>query len=411
MYLKEKGSFSLQKIERIIPDGAIGGQLKTSHKSHFMLILNFLSMIVKKLLYLLLIPFVFACESNPQTKNGTPPKVTTITIIPKDVPIFFEYIAITESSREVNIQARINGFLDKRIYTEGEWVEEGEVLFVMDKKPFIAQVNAAKAALERQKAALETAKLNLDRTIPLAKLNALSQKDLDDAKGRYDSAQAAVSQSEAELETAELNLSYCTIASPLKGITSNALQQDGTYLNFQNSLLTTVSQLTPIWVNFSISESELHSYKKGVREKTIIPPNRDEYQVEVILVDGTVFPYRGQITFTQPFFNPQTGTFLIRSSLENPDGIIRPNQYVRVKVHGAMRPNGILVPQRAVHQSSKGHYVFVVNEEGKAVIQPVVVGPWIEKDWLIHQGLQKGDKVIVDGAMRVQTGEKVDMEG
>lgn len=350
-----------------------------------------------------------SCEKGGKP-SGTVKKVSvsTITVEAKDVPIDLVYIATTQSSRLVNINARVNGFLEKRVYTEGEIVQEGQVLFLMDKKPFQAQVDAAEAALNMKKASMETARLNLNRTKPLTELNALSQKDLDDATGTFQSSSAAVEQAKAQLETALLNLSYCTITSPLYGITSAALEQDGSYINIQNSKLTTVAALNPMWVNFSISENEIQAFRQQIAKGILIAPKVDEYDVEIILVDGSLFPHKGKITFADPNYNQETGTFLIRATVDNPDAILRPNQYVRVRLQGAVRPKAILIPQRAVQQSSKGHYVFVVDKEGNADMRPVVVGPWQGTDWFINEGLRSGDVVIVDGGMTLRPGTPVE---
>jgi membrane fusion protein (multidrug efflux system) len=333
--------------------------------------------------------------------------VTMEVVEAHDVPVTIQYIAQTQSSHLVNIQARVTGFLEKRVYTEGEFVKKDQVLFLMDKKPFQAQVDAAKAALDRQEAALEVARLNLERVKPLAKLNALSQKDLDDATGSFQTNAASVEQAKAQLETANLNLSYCTITSPLDGITSSANQQEGTYLNLADSQLTTVSALSPIWVNFSISERQIQSYMDDVKEGKLIPPKDDQFVVRVIQVNGNVFPHKGKITFTEPFFNANTGTFLIRASVNNPEGILRPNQYVHAIIEGAIRPNAIVVPQRAVHQSAKGNYVWVINRENKAELRPVTVGDWHGEGWFIDDGIISGEKVIVDGGMNLQPGSLV----
>lgn len=333
--------------------------------------------------------------------------VTTLVIQPKDVPVNFEFVAQTQSSHQVNIQARVSGFLDQRVYVEGEMVEKGQELFIMDKKPYQVQVDAAKAALAMREAALETARLNLNRVKPLAELDALSQRDLDDANGMFLSNSAAVEEAKSGLETALLNLSYCTILSPLKGITSAAEKQDGTYLNVADSQLTTVSALDPIWVNFSLSESQIQNYNEQVEKGLLLPPASKEFQVKVILLNGKVFPHAGKITFTEPYFNSQTGTFLIRASVENPEGVLRPNQYVRAKVEGATRPNAILVPQRAVQQSAKGQFVWLVNEEGKADFRPVTVGDWYGEDWFINEGLAEGEQVIVDGGITLHAGVSV----
>ncbi len=260
------------------------------------------------------------CKKKEQAPPPPPPSVEVTQVVAKDTPIVFEYVAQTQSSHQVNIQARVNGFLEKRTYTEGAVVKTGDVLFVMDKKPYQAQVEAAVAALGKQKAAMETARLNLERTKPLTAKNALSQKDLDDATGAYQSAAAAVDMAKAQLETAQLNLSYCTINSPVNGITGAAQQQDGTYLSQANSLLTTVAVLSPMWVNFSLSENELKSYRDQIAKGQIRPPKDQNYVIEIVQVDGSIFPQTGRITFADPSFNPQTGTFLIRASVNNPNG-------------------------------------------------------------------------------------------
>ena len=345
-----------------------------------------------------------ACKSEKAAPGPPPPPVVTVMeVVPRDVPVTFEYVAQTQSSHLVNIQARVSGFLDKRMYTEGAVVKEGQVLFQMDAKPFEVQLAQAEAALARQKAALETARLNLARTKPLVEQNALSQKDLDDATGQYESAAAATEQAKAQVESAKLNLSYTTITSPVKGVSSSARQTDGTYINPQNSLLTTVAVLSPMWVNFSLSENEMQKYRDQLEKKLLHAPEKD-YEIEIILVDGSVFPYVGRMTFAEPSYDPQTGTFLIRASVDNPDGILRPNQYVRARLKGALRPNAILIPQRAVQQGPRGHFVWVVGKESKVEQRPVVVGDWLGDDWFIFEGLRSGEKVVIDGGLMLRPG-------
>jgi len=328
-------------------------------------------------------------------------------VVQKDVPVAFEYVAQTQSSHLVNINARVSGFLDRRLYTEGSLVKKGQILFQMDAMPFQVQLDQARAALARQEAALETAHLNLERTKPLAEQKALSQKDLDDATGRYQSDAAAVEQAKAQVETAKLNLSYTTITSPITGISSSALQTDGTYISPENSLLTTVAVLSPIWVNFSISENEMQKYRNQLTKGLLHAPAGKKYTVEVILVDGSVYPFKGELTFAEPSYNTQTGTFLIRANVDNPNGMLRPNQYVRVRLTGAVRPKAILVPQRAVQQGARGHFVWVVNKENKVEQRPVTVGNWYGDDWFISEGLRSGDEVVVDGGLTLRPGMPV----
>lgn len=347
------------------------------------------------------------CTKQKKTSASPPPVVTVMDIVQRDVPIVPEYVAQTQSSRLVNINARVSGFLDKRMYTEGAVVKQGQVLFQMDPKPFKVQLDQAKAALAKQEAALETARLNLARIKPLTEQNALSQKDLDDATGQYQSAAAATEQAKAQVETAKLNLSYTTITSPVTGVSSSARQADGTYISPQNSLLTTVAVLSPMWVNFSLSENEMQKSRDQVSKALLRLPRGEKFIVEIVLVDGSIYPYTGEITFAEPSYNAQTGTFLIRASVNNPAGVLRPNQYVRARLKGAIRPNAILVPQRAVQQGSKGHFVWVVGKENKVEQRPVAVGDWQGDDWFIFEGLRSGEKVVTDGGLTLRPGMSV----
>jgi membrane fusion protein, multidrug efflux system len=334
-------------------------------------------------------------------------EVTTVVAAPRDLPVTFEYLAQTQSSQAVNIQARVSGFLDKRVYTEGEVVRAGQVLFRMDPKPLQAQVDAAQAQLNNAQAALDVAKFNLDRTRPLAEQHALSQKDLDDANGQYLSSKANVDAARANLESAKLNLSYATISSPITGVTGNALVADGSYVSSGNSQLTTVAALSPMWVSFSLSEAEALRYREDIERGTLRRPPGGEYTVEIVLADGTVFPERGRITFNEPAFNAQTGTFSVRVQVANPQGLLRPNQFVRVRLKGAVRPQAQAVPLRAVQQGPKGHFVWVVGGNDTVAMRPVLVGAWIGDEWLITSGLAPDSVVVVDGALTLAAGSAV----
>jgi membrane fusion protein (multidrug efflux system) len=202
----------------------------------------------------------------------------------------------------------------------------------------------------------------LRRVRPLAARNAVSKKELDDAIGIERSSRAAVLAAEGEVRTARLNLGYTTISSPLQGLSSFSKKQEGSYLTVgEQGLLTTVSQVDPIWVNFSISENELLSYRDQIAKGRLKFPRNNDFEVEVVLADGTVFPKRGRINFAEPSFNSDTGTFLVRTELPNPQGQLRPGQFVRARVFGASRPQALQLPQRAVQQGAKGHYVWVIG--------------------------------------------------
>jgi len=348
-----------------------------------------------------------ACGKEVPKLPPPPLEVSIVTVQPRDIDISREYIAQTQSSQAVNIQARVSGWLDKRVYTEGSVVKAGQVLFRMDQKPFQAQLDAANAALQRNQAALQVATANLNRTKPLAQKNALSQKDLDDAQGQYEQAAAAVEQSKAQVTSAQLDLSYTVISSPVAGVSSYAVVADGTYLNPQNAQLTTVSVLTPMWVNFSLSENEYLRLQNDIRDGRLRMPKDMNLTVEIVQPDGSLFPFTGKITFADPSYNAQTGSFLIRATVDNPKGVLRPNQYVRARLKGAVRPNAILVPQRAVQQGAKGHFAWVLNSQGKAEQRPLVVGDWYGDSWFVNEGLVPGDRLVVDGGQRLSPGATV----
>lgn len=351
---------------------------------------------------------VSACskkDSEPTAK--APVEVTVQRIEPRDTPVTSSYDGQTQSSRQVQIYARVNGFLERRVYTEGSLVKEGQVLFLQDPKPFEAQLDAAKGALAAQRARLTTAQQNLARVKPLVAQNALSQKDLDDAIGNEQAAVAAVETARANVETAQLNLGYTTIRSPLTGLSSFAKVQDGAYIGPENSLLTYVEQVDPIYVNFSLSENTILSINDQRNKGLLVPPKNDDYQVEVTLANGKVYSQTGRITFANADFNQQTGTYLLRATLPNPEGELRSGQFVRVDIKGAIRPQAILVPQQAVLQGAKGHFVVVVDKDSKAEIRPVQVGNWYGDQWFINQGLKAGDLVVVDGMVRLAPGVPV----
>lgn len=352
-------------------------------------------------------PLLVGCHTENKVQQHPSPEVSVVQIEARDTPVSIEFVAQTQSSHQVEIRARINGFLNKRVYTEGAIVKEGQVLFEIDPKPFQVQLNQARAALDKNEASLATAQSNLNRVKPLAELDALSQKDLDDATGRAQSAAAEVEQAKAQVESAKLNLSYCTITSPITGITGAALQQDGAYISAQNNQLTTVMILSPIWVNFSVSENVMQNFRAQIDKGLLKPPANNSYEIEVILVDGTVYPYTGRITFAEPMYDSNSGTFMIRSSIPNPEGVLRPNQYVRVRMKGLTRPAAIMVPQKAVQMGAKGHFVWIVNPDDTVDPRPVEVGEWYGNNWFINDGLKAGERVVAEGGLALRPDMKV----
>ncbi|HEY4136840.1 MAG TPA: efflux RND transporter periplasmic adaptor subunit, partial [Casimicrobiaceae bacterium] len=348
------------------------------------------------------------CSKEAPQAQRPPPQVGVVTIAPQTIPFSPTFVAQTESSRQVNIVARVSGFLDRIAYTEGDLVKQGQLMFVLDPKPFRAQFNAAKGELESQQARLSTAKATFGRVKPLAEQDALPQSDLDRAKGELDAATAAVFSAGAKVEEAQLNLGYATISSPVTGVAGRALQRQGAYINSiaDSANLTYVAAVDPIWVNFSISQNQYARWSQEREKGQLVTPKDDNYEVEIVLPGAVHYPYQGKISFAEPTYSQDTGSFLVRAVLPNPKHDLSPGMFVTAMVKGATRPDAIVVPQLAVQQGSNGHLVYVVNANNVAEIRPVIVGDYYgDKNIVIMQGLRGGDRVVVDGLQKVVPGQ------
>ncbi len=342
-----------------------------------------------------------------QEKPAAPPPATEVSVISvetKPVPYSVSFVAQTESSRQVDILSRVAGFLDRIAYAEGDFVKEGQLLFQIDPKPFKAQLEAARGELEAQKARLSTATANLNRVKPLAEQNALSQADLDRATGDFEVATAAVHSAAAKVHEAELNLDYTTIRSPVNGSAGRALQREGAYVggSTETAKLTYVAALDPLWVTFSVSQNQQAKNLEMIEKKVIVPPPNANYEIELVLPDGKVYPFRGKINFADPSFSQETGSFMVRASVPNPKKELRPGMFVTANMHGSIRPNAVVIPQLALQQGAKGHFVLVANAQDKVEMRPVSVGTYANnQEIVVEQGLQAGDRVIVDGFARL----------
>ena len=367
-------------------------------------------------MYVRMISFLFAacllaaCEQEAPPQQRPAPQVSVVTVMPQTIPYEVTFVAQTESSRQVDIVARVSGFLDKIAYQEGELVKAGQLLFQIDPKPFRAQLEAAKGELEAQQARHTTALANLKRIRPLAQQNALPQSDLDKAQGEFDASKAAVFSAQAKVTEAELNLGYTTIASPVTGLASRSLQREGAYLNSlsDTAKLTYVAAIDPIWVNFSISQNQVAKWGDLTKKGLLVPPKNQDYIVELEMIDGSIYPEKGKINFADPSFSQETGAFLVRAVLPNPKQQLRPGMFVTARVKGSVRPDAIVVPQLAVQQGSNGHLVYVVKEDGTAEVRPVVVGDYYgTRDIVIMTGLRAGDRVVTEGVLKVVPGRPV----
>ena len=353
--------------------------------------------------------FLSGCEpaaSNPRA-SMPPPEVTVVTIKPRSVPVTFEYTGQTAGSREVEVRARVTGILLQRNYDEGGRVTAGQSMFTIDPAQFKVAVARAEAALASAEARLAQTERDVVRFKPLLVRKAISQKDYDDAISANEVAEADVKLARANLADARLNLSYTRVEAPVTGIAGRALRSEGNYVSGPEVLLTTVTQIDPIYVLFGIPDDERLELGREVDAGRLVLPENGAFNVSVKLAEGGVYEESGKLTFSDVRVSGATGTSEARAELPNHSGLLRPGQFVRAILKGAERPDAILVPQRAVLEGPEGKFVYVVNGEEKAEPRPVVVGDWQGEDWIITAGLNAGEKVIVDGVMKIGPGAPV----
>jgi membrane fusion protein (multidrug efflux system) len=361
---------------------------------------------IKMFLPALLAPVLAACGPSGQQHGGMPPaQVSVMTVEAKTLPAVYEYTGQTLGSREVEVRARVTGILQKRNFTEGGNVKQGESLFTIDPAPFIAAAARAEADLAGAAARLDQAKKNAARMKPLFADNAVSQKELDDATSAEAVADADAKAARARLTEANLNLLYTKVESPISGVAGRAQRSEGSLVSGPDVLLTSVTQVDPIWVSFGVPDNDQLKINADRDAGRLEAPKGGNFEVSVRLADGTVYTQQGKLNFSDVRVSGQTGTSEWRAELPNPKGVLRPGQFVRVTLKGATRPNAITVPQRAVLEGPQGKFVYVLGSDDKgqtkADPRPVQVGDWIGEDWIITSGLKPGDKVIVDGTARI----------
>ena len=348
-----------------------------------------------------------------------PTAVTTLALAPKTLPVSYEYVGQTTGSKEVEVRARVTGILEERLYTEGARVAAGQTLFVIDPRPFAAQLAVAEAEVARLQAQLAQANREAARLKPLAEKRAVGQKEADDAASGAELAQAALKGAEAKLTEAKLNLGYTRSTAPIAGLSSRANKSEGSLVTANDTLLTTISQVDPIWVPFNVSENDQLRLRALVAAGTLTLPRDNAYEVTVKLTDGTTFPRKGRINFSDTRVNPTTGTYEMRAEIRNADGALKPGQFVRGQLTGARRTGVLAVPQVAVLDGTQGKYVYVVGKDkaGKDVAEPrnVTLGEWVATAegnlWIVEAGLEQGDALIVDGIARLRPGAPIAAAG
>jgi membrane fusion protein (multidrug efflux system) len=345
--------------------------------------------------------------AQPAGGGMPPPEVNAVTVQPRDVPVTFEYVGQTAGVREVEVRPRVTGILERWNYREGAAVRAGDSLFTIDPAPFRAAVARAEAQVASAEARRAQAQRTVERLRPLWEAKATSQKNYDDAVSAEQIAQADVKGAAAALTEARLDLGYTRVAAPISGITSRALQSEGTLVQAQQTLLTSITQIDPIHVIFGIAESEHLKLQKETAEGRLVLPKDNRFDVTVKLADGSFSNAIGKLDFSDVRVNPQTGTSEARAVLPNPNQKLRPGQFVRVMLKGAVYPNALAVPQRAVLEGPKTKIVMTVNPQNMVEPRPVEVGEWAGEDWIVTNGLKPGDRVIVDGIMKARPGAPV----
>lgn len=360
-------------------------------------------------IYFLIYILLLSCSREETPHTPTPMRVRTKTIIPHTIPQTFEFVGFAQSSHQVEIRARVEGYLDKILYKEGEVVKQGDIMFQLDPRVYEAELENLQGVLAKQEAILWNAKRTSERLKTLFEQKATSRRDLDNSIAQELTAQAEVQSAKARLKDAELNLSYTTIKSPITGLTADSNFQEGALITPGSSgLMTMVSAVNPIWVYFSVTDQNILTMNDQEAKGLLKLPENMDFDIELLLSDGSVYPLRGKVNFTSPTVDQKTGTVSIRAEVSNPQRTLMPGQFVRVRVLGATRPDAVLVPQKAVLQGKAGAFVYVVNAANQAEVRPVETGSWHGEDWVIFSGLKEGEQVIVDGVNKIRPGTPVE---
>ncbi|PKO46906.1 MAG: efflux transporter periplasmic adaptor subunit [Betaproteobacteria bacterium HGW-Betaproteobacteria-22] len=362
-----------------------------------------LNLIFSSGLLILTIFFFSAChkkEDAAQAHADMPAMpVSVLTMSATSVPINTEAVAQTEGAKEVEVRPRVGGILLKKLFEEGAPIKVGQAMFLIDPVPFQNALASAKAQLAQQKARVDQTQREAQRLQSLLATQSISQREADNAASDYTLARAALAQMEANVREAELNLSYTTVTAPLSGIAGRFVFSEGALVSASTSLLTTISQISPIWVRFSLSDSELAQLGGRLSEKNV-------QKITLILPDGSEYQHAGKLNFAASQIDPSLGTQQLRATFDNANQQLLPGQFVRVRVTTGVQDGVFLVPQTAVLTGDKGKFVYVVEKaEGDksiAGVRTIQVGSWQGADWVVLGGLNAGDQVLVDNLIKVR---------
>ena len=340
-------------------------------------------------------------------------EVVTAEVKQFDVPLYGNYVARTDASLDVEVRARITGFVQSVEFVEGSWVNEGDLLYTIDDRPYRAKLNRVKAALQKDQAALAKAKRDVTRLKPLYEQDAASQLDYDNAISIQEQAQASLSATQAELEETKLDLEYTRITAPISGMVGSSEADLGALVGSNGiSLLTTIQQIDPIFVNFNMSALDYLNAKR--RMTSMMEKLQAEQQgkalegfVRISLPDGSEYRYWGDVSFTDPKISPKTGTFKVRAKLPNPNSELLPGQYTKARIKLSELKDAIVVPEEATQVEQGGIYVMVVLDSGEIERRFIVVEHYGEQGIVASGGLSAGEQVVVKGLHRIRHGQQV----
>jgi membrane fusion protein, multidrug efflux system len=340
------------------------------------------------------------CSSKTEKPAPPPPGVTVTPAVQRDVPIHQEWVGTMSGNVDADIRPKVDGFLLSKLYTEGSYIEKGTPMFQLDKRQAQAAVEQAQGNLERARAALGQAQIDVRRYTPLVAQKAVSQAELDKALSAELAGKAGVDADQAVLDNAKLNLGWTTVTSPISGIAGVSKVQIGDLMT-PVTIMTTISSVDPIFVDLNVAEQD---YLRFVREKTGRAAAQD---LQLILGDGTVYPRRGHALFVNREVDSRTGTIQVRGQFPNPGNVLRPGQYARIRAVTELRKSAVLIPQQAVSELQGVYQVGVISSDNKVTVKTVKLGPQSGEMWVVESGLQPGENVVVDGLQRIKTGMTV----
>jgi membrane fusion protein (multidrug efflux system) len=335
------------------------------------------------------------------------PQVEVVTVSTQPVPDEPEFIGQTESSRPVEIRAQVTGILKGVLYREGRDVKKGDQLYQIDPIPFQAAAASAKAKIAQAEARLVQATQDLARVKPLLAEQAVSQKDVDDAIAQDLAARALLQAAQADLIKSQFDLDNTLITAPISGLIERSHYYEGRLVSAQTDLLTVIHQVDPMYVVVSVPETFILRRRRDVEAKRIQHPGVYRLRGALTMMDGTVYPEEGVLDLLEPSLRTETGARQVRLTIPNHKRILLPGQFVKVRFKGDVKTEAVLVPQRAVLQSPTGPFVFIVNNEDKIEMRNVVASDWKGTQWLIDEGLKVGDRVVVNGLMKIGPGAPV----